>query len=103
MSGSISYRDCSNRSICQGGIEAGKLSFGEVWLDCRVARPHVRAMVDVARSTDTHSRGSRHDQNRGTVDDDVHVTVDLDSDLTRMSVSRNGTATWPEAQRRLDL
>ena len=34
---------------------------------------HVRAMVDVARSTDTH--GS---QNRGTVDDDV--TVDLDSD-----------------------
>ena len=36
---------------------------------------HVRAMVDVARSTDTHSRGS---QNRGAVDDDV--TVDLDSD-----------------------
>ena len=36
---------------------------------------HVRAMVDVVRSTDTHSRGS---QNRGTVDDDV--TVDLDSD-----------------------
>ena len=36
---------------------------------------HVRAIVDVARSTDTHSRGS---QNRGAVDDDV--TVDLDSD-----------------------
>ena len=36
---------------------------------------HVRAMVDVVRSTDTHSRGS---QNRGTVDDDV--TMDLDSD-----------------------
>ena len=36
---------------------------------------HVKAMVDVARSTDTHSRGS---QTRGAVDDDV--TVDLDSD-----------------------
>ena len=36
---------------------------------------HVRAMVDVVHSTDTHSRWS---QNRGTVDDDV--TVDLDSD-----------------------
>ena len=35
----------------------------------------MRAMVDVARSTDTHSRGS---QNRGTVDDDV--TMDLESD-----------------------
>ena len=36
---------------------------------------HVRAMVDVARSTDTHSRGS---QDRRTVDHDV--TMDLDSD-----------------------
>ena len=37
---------------------------------------HVRAMVDVARSTDTHSRGS---QNRGTVEDDVAMDVHSDN------------------------